>query len=423
MTQRSASPLDRARQARRLLRSEGAGGISRRVRGRIASRVAPPGSTPLPVSPEDFRRAARLLSTGTGLPPPLPWDGWEPLRIAWVDVPPGPGSGGQTTIYRMVAALERAGHSCSIYLLDQHGWHLDQHRQVIAQWWPDVRADVRDVADGIEDCHAIFATCWESAYPVLVSGALGARFYFVQDFEPYFYAAGSESLLAEATYQLGFHGITAGRWLAEKLAEDYGMECDSFDFGVDLSSYSLAAGEEAAPERAGVCYYSRPSTPRRAHELALAALTLFAEQYPDVDIHVYGERSGPLPFPAERHGLMTPDELGRLYRRCVAGLTLSATNVSLVPHEMLAAGCIPVVNDAVHNRVVLDNPHVAYAQATPFALAAELGRLVSLSAAERTALAATAAASVTGRSWEDAGRAVDKAIREVVAARQQPRKP
>lgn len=340
------------------------------------------------------------------------------MRIAWVDVPPGPGSGGQTTIYRMVAALERAGHSCSIYLLDQHGWHLDQHRQVIAQWWPDVRADVHDVSEGIADSHAIFATCWESAYPVLVSEALGARCYFVQDFEPLFYSAGSESLLAEATYQFGFHGVTAGRWLAERLARDYGMECDSFDFGVDLTSYRLDRGAESSDVRAGICCYCRPSTPRRAHELAMAALSLFAEQHPDVDIHVYGERCGPLPFPAEHHGLMTPAELGRLYRRCVAGLTLSATNVSLVPHEMLAAGCIPVVNDAAHNRVVLDNPHVVYTQATPFALAAELGRLVALSGAERAALATTAAASVTGRSWEDAGRVVEKIVRDVVAARQ-----
>ena len=53
---------------------------------------------------------------------------------------------------------------------------------------------------------------------------------------------------------------------------------------------------------------------------------------------------------------------------------LSATNVSLVPHEMLAAGCIPVVNDAEHNRMVLDNAHVAYAPATPFELAASAVR-------------------------------------------------
>ena len=53
-----------------------------------------------------------------------------------------------------------------------------------------LKAEVRDLAAGIEDAHAILATGWESAYPVLASPAKGARLYFVQDFEPSFYPAG-----------------------------------------------------------------------------------------------------------------------------------------------------------------------------------------------------------------------------------------
>lgn len=335
--------------------------------------------------------------------------------MAWVDVPPGPGSGGQTTIYRMVAELEAAGHRCVMYLLDQHGWHLDQHRATIAEWWPDVQADVRDVADGIEDCHAVFATCWESAYPVLASRALGARMYFVQDFEPWFYAAGSHSLLAEATYRFGFHGVTAGRWLAQTLQRDYGMSADHFDFGCDLSKYRLDDSPGAAERRTGIAFYCRPSTARRAHELGMAALELVAEHLPEVDLHLYGEEVGSLPFRATHHGLLTPTELNALYNRCVTGLTLSATNVSLVPHEMLASGCVPVVNDAEHNRLVLDNDVVEYARATPFDLADTIAQLISLSISERTDLARRAAASVTGRSWADAGRAVEQTVRRVVS--------
>ncbi len=77
------------------------------------------------------------------------------------------------------------------------------------------------------------------------------------------------------------------------------------------------------------------------------------------------------------HGLCTPDELNAIYNRCFAGLSLSLTNVSLVPHEMLSAGCIPVVNDAQHNRVVLDNDHVVYAPPSPAALAAALSDVVN----------------------------------------------
>ena len=40
------------------------------------------------------------------------------------------------------------------------------------------------------------------------------RLYFVQDYEPYFYATSSESMLAENTYRFGFTAITATDTLA-----------------------------------------------------------------------------------------------------------------------------------------------------------------------------------------------------------------
>ena len=318
-------------------------------------------------------------------------------------------------MFRLMAALERAGHRCILYLHDRHGWSIDQHRRTVRDWWPWVRAEVRDAADGIDDAHALFATSWQTAYPVLASPAKGARFYLVQDFEPSFYPAGSEALLAEATYSFGFHGVTAGRWLTKLLARDYGMRADHFDFGCDLDRYAL--DHSLAGERAGVCYFSRPSTPRRAFELGVVALDIFAARHPEIDIHLFGESAARLPFAATHHGLLTPDQLSRLYNRCIAGLILSATNVSLVPLEMLAAGCIPVVNDAEHNRVVLDNPEVAYAAPTPFDLADALAGLVARPAAERRAAADAAAASVQGASWDDAGAAVERIVRRVVMER------
>jgi glycosyltransferase involved in cell wall biosynthesis len=403
-------PLDRVRQARRLLGGEGVQGIEHRVRERLAARVAPHESDPIRVSRAALVRAAEVASAGCEPPRPLPLNEDGRLEVAWVCVPPGAGSGGHTTMFRMVAALERAGHRCVVYLHDRHGWSLDQHRSTIREWWPWLEAEIRDAADGIDDAHAIFATAWETAYVVLGSRSRGARFYLVQDFEPWFYPAGSEALLAEATLRFGFHGITAGRWLANLLREDYGMPADHFDFGCDADRYHL----DESVERTGVCFFSRPSTPRRAFGLGVAALDLFADRHPDVDIHMFGEPAGRLPFRAHDHGLLSPEELGRLYNRCVAGLILSATNVSLVPHEMLAAGCIPVVNDAEHNRVVLDNSEVVYAPATPFELANALSALVERPEPERRDAARVAAASVVGATWDDAGAAVEAAVRRVV---------
>lgn len=411
------SVSERLRQTRRLLRSEGAAGIATRLRQRAAEALAPQGTRRLFVERDDLLRAAEIAAAGWQLPPPAPARPGDPLTIAWVCVPPSAGAGGHTTMFRMVAALEQAGHTCVVYLQDQHGWEIEQHRRTIRAWWPWVHAEVRDLADGIADAHAIVATGWGSAYPILASPAKGARCYFVQDFEPSFYPTGSEALLAEATYRFGFHGITAGRWLAQRLQRDYGMQAEHFDFGCDLETYGLDASLDGERERTGVCYYCRPSTPRRAFELAVIALDLFAARHPEVDIHLYGEPAPALPFRAIDHGLMTPRQLGALYNRCIAGLSLSATNVSLVPHELLAAGCIPVVNDAEHNRLVLDNPHVAYTPATPFDLSNALCELVEQSPAERVARAQRAAASVASTSWDEAGRQVERILRGVVESR------
>jgi glycosyltransferase involved in cell wall biosynthesis len=334
------------------------------------------------------------------------------MTIAWLTVPPGAGSGGHTTMFRLVSALERAGHRCIMYLVDAHGWSLEQHERVVRSWWPWVNAELRDAADGIEDAHAIFATSWDTAYRVLGSPARGTRFYLVQDFEPWFYPAGSEALLAEATYRFGFHGVTAGSWLSMLLRENYGMSGDHFEFGRDPG---YAPDPSLPPEaRTGVCMFSRPETPRRATELAVMALDLFATRHPEVDIHIFGEPLRRPPFQAQDHGNLKPEQLNALYQRCIAGLVLSASNVSLVPHEMLAAGCTPVVNDAVHNRMVLQNDAVAYARATPFELADALSALVEQPLAARTAAATAAAASVRDASWEKAGDDVVRIVRSNV---------
>ncbi len=401
----------RVKQTRRLMAKEGPSGLLKRVRRRVARRLMPEDAAEISVTEEDFASAATLAATGWDLPGPLPWADGEPLKVSWVCSPPAPGSGGHTTMFRLVQALIDAGHSCTVYLLDPHEGELSRHIARMRQGWPDLSVPVRDFRAGVEDCHAIFATGWESAWAVLGVSAKGLRCYLVQDFEPSFYAAGSEYLLAEATYRFGFKGITAGAWVAQMLAERYEMEAIPFDFGCDLDRYSLNID---APDRKAICYYCRPSTPRRAHGVALEALRLFSASNPGTPIHFYGELVKDPGFPVTQHGVMSPTQLNELYNSCIAGLVLSATNVSLVPHEMLASGCIPVVNDAEHNRLVLANEMVAYSGATPYELAATLKRLVDEPAAEHRAAAAAASASVSSRTWASVGTHVVESIIHLV---------
>ena len=396
------------RRSRQLRRLWGEGGSQRAldaVKRAVVKRLAPMTQPLLEV------RAADVLGCDLAVPrvwSPLPINSEQQLIVNWVMSPPSELSGGHMTIFRLIKHLERSGHVCRIYLYDLYGNDAIYYGSRIREYYPWFAGEVNDVADGMADAHAVIATSWPTAYPAYNDHCCGKRFYLVQDFEPWFYPVGGLSVLAENTYRMGFHAITAGRYLAAKLKAEYGMIADAFEFGCDTEKYHRL---KSGSVRDGIAFYAKPRAPRRAFELGLMALQLFAERHPDLKIHFYGDRISKLPFfsfPFIDHGVVGPDELNRIYNRCFAGLCLSMTNVSLVPHEMLSAGCIPVVNEAEQNRAVLKNPFVRYAPPTPQALASTLGDVVATK--NFTALATSASASVRSASWEAAGRVVEQCI-------------
>lgn len=337
-----------------------------------------------------------------------------PTFINWVTTPAGRGSGGHTTLFRVIRYLEAHGYRNRVYFYDVY--RADQRYYAsIARNYYGFHGEIADVTEGMKDAHAVVATSWQTAYPVFNSRCAGKRFYFVQDFEPYFYPAGSYSVLAENTYRMGFHAITAGRWLAQKLRAEFEMEADAFDFGCDTTHYYRQESQRI--RRSGVVFYARPEAARRGFELGLLALEMFSARNPDIEIHFYGEKIPGLRFRATNHGRVPPEQLNQIYNQCYAGLSLSLTNVSLVPHEMLAAGCIPVVNDAAHNRTVLDNPFVRYVSPRPEALAAELEALVTK--VDFESMSRAAAASVRAASWDEAGATVDAIFRRALETKAQ----
>jgi hypothetical protein len=405
MLERARAEVSRRyRQARRLWAEQGSQGVRDWALRAVAIRLAP-AAMPLDVRPADVLAADMRVSRSWS---PLPFDGKGPLVLNWVMSPPSAGSGGHTTAFRLIEHLERSGNLCRVYLYDNHRGDAAYYSSRVRKVFPGFTGEINDVADGMADAHAVVATSWPTAYPVYSDHCRGKRFYLVQDFEPWFYPLGARSVLADCTYRMGFHAITAGRFLAAKLSAEYGMAADAFDFGCD-SAYHLVEG---AGVRDGIVFYAKPETARRAFELGVMALQLFAERHPDITIHFYGSRVGKLPFPFENHGLLRPNELNSIYNRCLAGLSLSMTNVSLVPHEMLSAGCIPVVNDAEHNRIVLDNPFVRYAHPTPHTLADALSDVVTTK--DFATLAASASASMSSASWEEAGRIVEQSVRRAL---------
>lgn len=336
------------------------------------------------------------------------------LRFNWLMPPPGKGSGGHQNIFRFIKYLEDAGHSCRIYIYTQHApGRISDIRTLMGDSYPRLDASMEwiDSGDEMADAEGIFATSWQTAYASFNSSTKGKRFYFVQDFEPYFYPMGSLSVLAENTYRFGFYGVTAGNWLATKLKRDYDMETDYFDFSSDKRLYSF----ENDKPRNEIFFYARPHTERRGFEMGIMTLDLFHRKHPDYKINMAGwdVSDYDIPFPYENLKTLELDQLNELYNRCAAGLVLSFTNMSLLPLELLGSGTIPVMNDGENNVLVSNNPYIAYSASNPKALTNTLSRIVSKPGLAVYAKKASESVSIT--SWDDSGekfiRIVEREIR------------
>lgn len=401
-----------ARRAVTLTRAEGARGVGVRALDRARARLIRNQPSLAPRS--EIRMLVRYDDAlECDWTRPRPW-ATAPVSVrdrglstAWIMHPPGESSGGAQNIFRFVKYLEDAGHRASVYLYHSADHRIDATyvRQLISASpsYPDVAAQfhaydpVRGVAP---DTDALFATGWETAYPAFLDPSPARRFYFVQDYEPSFYPVGSEHVLAENTYRFGFHGVTAGRWLSDKLAGDYGMRTSAFGFGAELRHYSFTNPER----RNGVFFYARPVTTRRGFELGVMALQLIARENPEVPIHLAGWdiSSYDLPFEHVDHGMLPITALNEIYNQCGVGLVLSLTNMSLLPLELLASGVIPVLNGGENNDKVVHNQFIRYAEPAPHALASAV--LEELARPDLPGYAAKAAASVVDLSWDRPGR-------------------
>jgi hypothetical protein len=267
-----------------------------------------------------------------------------------------------------------------------------------------MKAEVRDAAAGLQSVDAVVASSWETAHVVASRCDWPVhRFYFIQDYEPFFYPRGSMYELAKDSYRFGFQNIALGGMVAGMLRDELQLEPEVTQFGCDTSVYSY---DNSGP-REGVVFYAKPTSDRRGYLLGKLALAEFHRRHPEQPIHVYGGGAERVAFPVIDHGRLSPAELNVLYNQTLGGLAMSFTNISLVAEEMLAAGTIPVVNDADFARADLAAGHVEWALPTPGGIADALSRIVQhRSPSDR----ASRAAGSVRQGWGPAESAVSDAI-------------
>lgn len=294
-----------------------------------------------------------------------------PLEINWVVPHVGEGSGGLFNIFRTIYHLENESHRQRVYMVGKTASSGAQVTELVRKYYFPIKTNVEIFTGEVADSDALVATNWVTAYAARSLGNTARKFYFVQDLEHLFYAEGSLCEFAKRTYRLGFYGITAGRWIAEVLHSEFGMECSAFGFSYDREIYSPNGSRRFPDGKKRVLFYARPSSERRGFELGILALSLVAKKKPDTEFVLVGfpPRSIQLPFPAVLPGILVASELPALYRSCGIALVLSHTNISLLPLELMACGCAVVSNSGPNVEWLLTDHTAQLASPTPEALA------------------------------------------------------
>jgi len=297
----------------------------------------------------------------------------QPLRISWLlpDLTLK-GIGGLANIFRAIFELERCGHTQKIYVVGSRK-PAEQLTEFVREHYSPIAAEVSAFGGEVADSDALVATGWSTAYFARNLGNTARKFYLVQDLEHLFYPEGSLREFAKRTYTWGFYGITLGRWIADVLSKEFGMECSAFGFAHDPDIYRPNSPTTRGPaEKQRVLFYARPSTDRRGFELGVLALSLVAAKKPETEFVLVGfaPAAAHLPFPAVLAGVLSPAELGALYSSCTVALVLSHTNLSLIPLELMASGCAVVSNSGPNVEWMLNDENVQLADTTPQALAA-----------------------------------------------------
>jgi glycosyltransferase involved in cell wall biosynthesis len=192
-------------------------------------------------------------------------------------------------------------------------------------------------------------TAWQTAYPLMKFNQVRKKLYFMQDYEPLFYPAGTIFGMAEESYRFGFTAICNTISL-KKSYEAYGGKAVYFSPSVDRSVFypDASSRREGPPYR--MFFYGRPFGIRNCFELAVEGMKKIKERMGDsIEIVSAGGDWNLAQYGLEgvltNIGRLSYQETGGLYRSCHAGLSLMMTrHVSYPPIELMACG-VPVITN------------------------------------------------------------------------------
>lgn len=277
------------------------------------------------------------------------------------------GSGGHRTMFQNIQCLAEHGYECDVYVEDKgQARNSAEVKKLAEKYFGTCSCTYYLGFDVRKEYDIVFATAWYTARIVRDLPLKAKKAYFIQDFEALFHPMGDGYLMACNSYCYGLHPITIGRWLSNKMTEEYHMPSQYFDFCADLTVYrNMQLEREYA-----VCFIYQPDKPRRCSMLGIEALGIVKHLRPDVKIYLYGsDLKGNVWFAHENLKIISVEKCNELYNKCSAGLCISASNPSRIPFEMMAAG-LPVVDIFMENNLYdMPSQGISLAHYTPESIA------------------------------------------------------
>lgn len=340
-------------------------------------------------------------------------------RLSFV-LPVRGGAGGAHSVVQEVAAMRDLGIEARILV---NAANAAAFREAYGRfdWVVDGGVGVfegpHELAGLIAGEEVVVATTNTSAHSIAEAAKTlrGPAFrtgYYVQDYEPFFYAEGSmEHVMALASFSLlrGCTYFAKSRWLAEMVQASHGhaaeMVVPSIDHGLYRPARRAQAGIQGAALR--VVAMVRPSTPRRAPRRTLRLLgRLAAGEFGPVEAIGFGTSQEDLvalglapPEGVALIGRLSQAGVAELLREADAFLDLSDYQAfGRTSAEAMACGCLPLapllggsadfVEDGVSG-FLADTTDEASVDAA-------LQRLLSLSEGERRTMRLAALDAVAG---------------------------
>jgi glycosyltransferase involved in cell wall biosynthesis len=297
---------------------------------------------------------------------------------------------GIQTIFRFMEKLSIEGVQNTIIIYDNPSMDIQKMRADIQEYFPRLKnytivvfsEDKEQDLRNLPASDVAFCTIWVSAYLLLRYNKTKRKYYFIQDYEPLFYVAGSTFALAESTYRFGFKGMVNTPGLLAAVNQRHGMEGVSFIPTVNKERYYPDSSRDDSKVR--IFFYARPLNPRNAFNLGILTIKHLLDKYGDkIEVitagAVWDEAQYGLKGRITNLNLIKSlDEVAAVYRGCHIGFAyMMNKHTTYQMLEYTASGMATVMNNNEdHGWLHKDEVNCLLAEPSPAAMAEKIGVLV-----------------------------------------------